>query len=171
MTIDVQKVQVEDVEALRKISIETFGDTFGAENNADDLEQYYQNAYNLKQLTSEIKNPNSLFFFAKQDDQLAGYLKVNINEAQSEKMESGTLEVERIYVRKEFKRLGIGSEMMQQAIEVAKENHKNKVWLGVWERNEAAKKFYQTKGFKQIGAHVFRLGDDLQRDLIMLKEL
>lgn len=171
MTIDIQKVQVEEVEALQKISIETFGDTFGADNSSEDLDQYYQKAYNFKQLTSEITNDASYFFFAKQADQLVGYLKVNIDEAQSEKMGSDTLEVERIYVRQQFKRLGIGSRLMQQALEVAQENHKRKIWLGVWEHNEAAKKFYQTQGFNQVGEHVFQLGNDLQRDLIMLKDI
>ena len=85
MTIDIQKVQVEEVEALQKISIETFGDTFGADNSSEDLDQYYQKAYNFKQLTSEITNGASYFFFAKQADQLVGYLKVNIEEASQKK--------------------------------------------------------------------------------------
>lgn len=60
---------------------------------------------------------------------------------------------------------------MQQAIQIAKANHKHKVWLGVWEHNEPAKDFYAKLGFEQFSAHDFVMGDDRQTDLLMIKSL
>lgn len=41
------------------------------------------------------------------------------------------------------------------------------VWLGVWEHNPCALAFYRKWQFEVAGEHVFRLGDDPQRDLLM----
>lgn len=45
------------------------------------------------------------------------------------------------------------------------------VWLGVWERNPRAIAFYRRSGFVEVGEHVFQLGSDPQRDVIMAKAL
>lgn len=169
--IEIKEINSSELEELKQISIETFGDTFGSFNTIKDLEKHYSNAYNIAQLGKEIKNSNSFFYFVKNKGTNVAYLKLNINDAQTEDMGSETLEIERIYVRKRFKRLGIGSQLMEKAVRLAKENGKNKIWLGVWEKNEAARIFYQKQGFKQVGDHIFNLGQDKQRDLIMIKDI
>ncbi|MGA3439460.1 GNAT family N-acetyltransferase, partial [Lactiplantibacillus plantarum] len=80
-------------------------------------------------------------------------------------------EVERIYIRKAFQHQGLGNQFMQQAIQIAKADHKQKIWLGVWEHNEPAKGFYAKWGFEQFSAHDFVMGDDRQTDLLMIKSL
>lgn len=78
MTIEVQPIRERDLANLRRISIETFGATFGPYNAEADLQQHYQRAYNVDQLRRELLNPESQFFFAKIDDEIAGYLKTNV---------------------------------------------------------------------------------------------
>lgn len=109
MTIEVQPIRERDLANLRRISIETFGATFGPYNAEADLQQHYQRAYNVDQLRRELLNPESQFFFAKIDNEIAGYLKINVGDAQSELMGAQVLEVERIYVRPSFQRRGIGT--------------------------------------------------------------
>ena len=101
---------------------------------------------------------------------LIGY-KININQAQTENQGRQALEVERIYVKAGFKKKGIGSKLFQKALQIASLKRKNKIWLAVWEHNEPAFKFYKKLGFKQVGDHVFTLGKDRQRDLILEKNL
>lgn len=74
-------------------------------------------------------------------------------------------------MKKEYKHQRIGTQLFQKALDLAKSQQKNSIWLGVWENNIAALKFYNKLGFEQIGEHVFQLGDDSQRDLIMQKSL
>ncbi len=43
------------------------------------------------------------------------------------------------------------------------------VWLDVWERNPRAIAFYRKLGFAENGDHVFPLGNDPQRDIVMVR--
>ena len=171
MTMTIKKCTLEDSLKLQSISVETFTETFKDQNSPEHLNAYLEKAYNLKQLEKELANPSSQFFFVYFNQEVAGYLKINIGDAQSEAMGDDSLEVERIYVKKKFQKLGFGKHLMNKAVEVAKEQKKEKIWLGVWEENENAIAFYQNKGFFQTGAHSFYMGDDEQVDLIMTKIL
>lgn len=100
---------------------------------------------------------------------MAGYLKVNIDGAQTEKMGNESLEIERIYIRSKFQKHGLGKYLLNTAMEIAIERNKKKIWLGVWEKNENALAFYKKMGFVQAGAHSFYMGDEEQIDFIMTK--
>lgn len=169
--VTIRKCNLADINDLQKSIRETFADTFGPENNPQNVEEYLDASYNLDQLEGELSDPHSEFFFAFVDDQLAGYLKINTGTAQTEKMGSNAFEIQRIYIKKAFKRQGIGSKLMDKAFAIAKEKQCSPVWLGVWEHNLPAQALYQKFGFKQTGDHVFTLGESRQRDLIMSKEI
>lgn len=160
-----------DLHELQKISIETFTETFKDQNSPEHLNAYLKKAYNLSQLEQELANPSSQFFLIHFNQEVAGYLKVNTGEAQSEEMGDDSLEVERIYVKKKFQKHGLGKQLLNKAMEIAINQQKKAIWLGVWEENENAIAFYQKKGFVQTGAHSFFMGDDEQIDLIMTKTL
>ncbi len=165
------KCTPEHLPELQAISRETFTETFKEQNSPEHLNAYLEKAYNQEQLALELENPESRFYFVHSDDEVAGYLKINVGEAQSEKMGADSLEVERIYVKKKFHKKGLGKLLLEKAFDVAAELEKKKVWLGVWEHNENAIAFYKQKGFVQTGAHPFYMGDDKQIDLIMTKTM
>lgn len=169
--ISIKQISLSELSKLQKISRQTFLDTFGSDNSAANMADYLNNAYGDETLSKELTDPNSFFFFAEENQEILGYLKLNIDQAQTEAQGSEALEIERIYVNKAFKHQGIGTKLFQKALETAKEHGKSEIWLGVWENNEAALKFYHKLGFEQIGDHIFQLGDDPQRDLIMQKKL
>lgn len=171
MKMTIKECTIEDLRELQSFSVETFTETFKDHNSAEHLNAYLEKAYNLNQLEQELANPSSQFFFVYINQEVAGYLKINTGDAQSEMMGDDSLEVERIYVKKKFQKYGLGKNLMNKAEEVAKEQKKEKIWLGVWEENENALEFYQKKGFFQTGAHSFYMGDDEQVDLIMTKIL
>ena len=56
---------------------------------------------------------------------------------------------------------------MKEAIREAKERGFNCLWLGVWERNERAIKFYEKWGFKRVGGNIFVMGEDIFKDFTM----
>ncbi|EOL46363.1 GNAT family N-acetyltransferase [Enterococcus caccae] len=169
--IEIKKIRLEDLAELKALSIKTFTDTFAKDNTPEDLKNYLDQAYTDEKLTSELQNKQSEFYFIYSNKEVAGYLKINIDDAQTEKMENDALEIERIYIDLNFKRLGLGKMLYKKAIERAKELNKSSIWLGVWERNFAAMKFYHKMGFTQVGEHSFYMGEDEQIDLIMKKEL
>lgn len=171
MTIIIKKCCLENANELQKISVDTFTETFKEHNSPEHLAAYLKKAYNLDALEQELANPSSHFFFVYWTQEIAGYLKVNTDEAQTEAMGSGSLEVERIYVKKHFQKHGLGKALLNKAIEIALDEKKKAIWLGVWEDNTDAIAFYQKKGFVQTGSHSFFMGDDEQVDLIMTKTL
>ena len=159
MTTTLKRLTVADVNELREISIETFTDTFGAQNTPENLRD-------------ELENTGSLFYFVMVDDEIAGYLKLNVGDAQSEEMGETALEVERIYVRKSFQRRGLGRVFITEAEKVAHELNKDRIWLGVWEYNPNAIAFYEKMGFSKTGeSHDFYMGTDRQTDILMAKKL
>lgn len=171
MDISLRTCTIEDVRELQEISSVTFQETFGAQNSPEHMAAYLEKAFNTNQLEQELANRSTEFFFVRVDGKIAGYLKLNTDDAQSEAMGSDALEVERIYIRISFQKLGLGKHLLNRAMERAHELGKKKIWLGVWEHNENAIAFYRKKGFIQTGAHSFYMGDDEQVDWIMVKEL
>lgn len=171
MTTTIKNCTLEDLHELQTISIETYTETFKEHNTPENLAAYLEQAYPLDKLERELGVPSSYFFFIYSGEQVAGYLKLNTDDAQTEPMGKDSLEVERIYVRKAFQKFGIGKQLLDKAIEMAKEQNKKTIWLGVWEDNDNAIAFYQKKGFVQTGSHSFYMGDDEQIDLIMVKTL
>jgi ribosomal protein S18 acetylase RimI-like enzyme len=171
MTIDIKKCIPEDSRKLQEISYETFSETFKHQNSLENMNAYLEKAFNLKQLEKELSNISSQFLFVYFNNEVAGYLKVNTNDAQSEEMGDESLEIERVYIKSKFQKHGLGKYLLNKAIEIALECNKKKIWLGVWEKNENAIAFYQKMGFVQTGAHAFYMGDEKQTDFIMTKEL
>jgi ribosomal protein S18 acetylase RimI-like enzyme len=167
----IKKCTLQDLESLRNISIETFYQTFADSNTAENMKAYLQSAYNEEKLYRELSNPNSSFFFVCVDERVAGYLKLNEFAAQTDINDSDSLELERIYILRDFQGMGLGKDLLEHAISVANEGGKKYIWLGVWEHNERAKRFYQKNGFYRIGEHSFVVGDDVQIDYVMRKDL
>lgn len=171
MEIAIKKVRPEEVEDLRRISIRTFEETFAADNPAEDMADYLRTSFSSEKLSGELRHPQSEFYFAQQGSHIIGYLKINTGDAQTEPQPETSVEIERIYVAKEYHGMKIGQHLLQKALERASELQADHVWLGVWERNERAIRFYQQNGFEVFGEHQFRLGSDLQTDLLMRKNL
>ncbi|WP_026584220.1 GNAT family N-acetyltransferase [Bacillus sp. J33] len=171
MAITINKCTFEDLNELQEISYETFNETFKHQNSPENMNAYLERAFTLKQLEKELSNHSSQFFFVYCNNEVAGYLKVNTNDAQSEEMGDESLEIERIYIKSKFQKHGLGKFLLNKAMEIAMEHNKKKIWLGVWEKNENAIAFYKKMGFVQTGAHTFYMGDEEQTDFIMSKTL
>ncbi len=160
MSISLVSCTIDDVDALRELSIKTFYETFAAMNTAENMKAYLKQAYDRNKLLGELHNKNSQFFFLHADGVVAGYLKLNEAPAQTEIHDAASLEIERIYVSGGFQGKGLGQYIMERALHIATARQKGYVWLGVWEKNKKALSFYQKNGFYKQGAHSFCVGDD-----------
>ncbi|QOJ30583.1 MAG: GNAT family N-acetyltransferase [Ignavibacteriales bacterium] len=167
----IRKVSPGELEELQKISRETFIQTFAAVNSEENMKQYLEENLSQKRLASELKNPNSEFYFALDTGKITGYLKINLGPAQTEQHDPGAVEIERIYALSEYYGKETGRMLLDKALQRAKELHAPSVWLGVWEKNYRALSFYRKNGFTEFGTHPFRLGNDEQTDLLMRKNL
>lgn len=171
MAIVIRECTIEDIKTLQEISYNTFCETFSHLNTEENMTAYLDNAFDRKKLKAEIRNPFSTFYFLYFNKELAGYLKINVNEAQTEKMGNEALEIERIYIQQNFQHQGLGKRLFNHGLEIAKAKNKKKIWLGVWEKNLAAIDFYHKLGFNKTGTHSFYMGDEQQTDFIMTKTM
>ena len=160
-----------DFDTLRKLSIKTYYETFAHLNTKEDMDAYLEDAFNVERFSKELSDPNSVFYFLYCDGQIAGYLKLNEAPSQTDINDPVCLEIERIYVTGEFQGKGLGQYLMDQAIAMATGRKKKYAWLGVWEKNEKAIHFYKKNGFYKIGTHTFVMGEDVQTDYVMRKDL
>ena len=166
-TIDIKKIGPEEILQLQKIGRQTFYETFFESNTEENMKNYLENGFSIDKITSEVNNKNSEFYFAKLDEEVIGYLKLNFGKSQTELKDDKALEIERIYVLKEFHGKKVGQILYDKAIEIAKQKSSEYVWLGVWEENPRAISFYKKNGFVEFDKHIFKLGNDEQTDIMM----
>ncbi len=165
--ITITQVTIDDLNLLQQIGRQTFYETFVDSNSEEDMRDYLNKSFSDEQVIRELNNPESDFYFAFWNDRVIGYLKLNSGQAQTEANDPDSLEIERIYVLQEFQGQKVGQLLYDKALAVARERHFKSLWLGVWEKNEKAIRFYQKNGFETFGQHVFVLGTDEQIDLMM----
>jgi ribosomal protein S18 acetylase RimI-like enzyme len=166
-TITITKVEKEEIGLLRDISIQTFTETFAEHNTADDMQQYISENMSMDKLKAEFHTEGSLFYFLRSGAELRGYIKLNEGSSQTMTGKDHALEIERIYVLKEFHKKHLGKQLLLKAVDIAREKDLSLIWLGVWEHNTIAIPFYERHGFVQTGSHTFVLGNDEQTDHIM----
>jgi ribosomal protein S18 acetylase RimI-like enzyme len=166
-TIKVIEVASNQLSALQLISTQTFSETFTEHNTEEDMKLYIESNFNLSSLKTELDNSSSKFYFALDGEEVVGYLKINWGNAQSESLGNTSLELERIYVLKSYQGKNVGHALYQKALAVATELNFDFIWLGVWEKNERAIQFYKKNGLVEFDKHLFKLGKDLQTDLLM----
>jgi ribosomal protein S18 acetylase RimI-like enzyme len=170
-SVFIQKITLNEVEALQAISKLTFYETFAEVNTEENMSSYLENDLSLERLSEELSNPNSEFYFASLENEVVGYLKINCESSQTEQKTANSIEIERIYVLKEFLGKNIGQLLLEHAFQIAREKGNENVWLGVWEENKRAIRFYQKNNFKEFDKHIFMLGEDAQTDILMRRKL
>jgi ribosomal protein S18 acetylase RimI-like enzyme len=135
------------------------------------MKSYLEKGFSNEKLTAELTDKNSEFYFATFEKKVIGYLKINFGASQTELKDNKALEIERIYVSKEFHGKRVGQLLYVKAIERAKQQNSDYVWLGVWEENQKAIHFYKKNGFVEFDKHIFKLGNDEQTDIMMKLKL
>lgn len=165
--IIIKRVTLADLHQLQKIGKQTFSDAFSEQNTAENLKAYLEEGFSTEKLIAELSNQHSEFYFATRNGTVIGYLKINFGPSQTDIKDEHAIEIERIYVLKEYHGKQVGQLLYEKAMQIARQRNAVYIWLGVWEENPRAISFYKKNGFVEFGRHVFKLGDDEQTDLMM----
>ncbi len=160
-----------DVTSLQEIGRSTFYESFAAVNTAEDMQQYLDEFFSIQKLTEQVNDQDSETYFAELGDEVLGYIKINFGSAQTELKGEQAMEIERIYVKKAYQGKKIGQLLFEKAVDIARQKKSNFIWLGVWEQNPGAIRFYERNGFTPFDKHLFKLGNDVQTDIMMKKKL
>lgn len=163
----VVRATISDARTLYQISLKTFVESFAKFNTEADMQLYLSQHITPEKMAEELSHPDSKFYLAWVENKVIGYLKLNFAGAQNDVHDSRSLEIERIYVSKECYGKGFGQLLFDKAVAIAKAHQLDYLWLGVWEKNVKAIKFYERNGMSQFGQHPFLLGNDPQTDILM----
>lgn len=169
--VDIVRVSLMDIDQLQIISKQTFFETFSFGNTEENMSKYLVEGFSLEKLKTELDDQNSEFYFAKLGENIIGYLKLNFGQSQTELKNDSALEIERIYVLKEFHGKKVGQILYDKAMQIARNINAEFIWLGVWEENIRAIYFYKKNGFVEFDKHIFKLGEDEQIDIMMKLQL
>lgn len=156
---------------LSELGARTFSETFAVDNTPEDLAEYVATSFNVAQQTAELKDPASTFLIAEVAGRAAGYAMLHDGEPEKSVEGRKPIELVRLYVSRDWLGRGIGEQLMRACIDEARRAGHETIWLGVWERNGRAQAFYRKWNFRAVGEHMFRLGSDLQRDIVMERPL
>ncbi|MEX0289832.1 MAG: GNAT family N-acetyltransferase [Flavobacteriaceae bacterium] len=171
MKLYLERCSLDHLTDLTNFARRTFVDAFETQNNPKDFKDYINTAFTNEAFEEQLLNADSQFYFVKLKTDIVGYFKLNENEAQTELKGNESVELERIYVVKEHQGKKIGHWMIREIIEKARIAKKEFLWLGVWEHNLAAIRFYQKHGFTKFGTHPYYVGKDKQIDWLMRLDL
>lgn len=171
--IKIRQATADDAQPLTELSFKTFWDAFAhhPKNAPGDLTHYMRQAFNVEQITAELADANAIFLIAEIDDELAGYAKILLANTEPGITADRPVELCRLYAKQKFIGHGVGQALMDACVDRGKAEGCDVMWLGVWEFNPRAQRFYEKNGFRTVGNHTFQLGSDAQTDLLMQKEL
>ncbi len=169
--LSLREAEFADLAPLVDVAQTSFVQAFSEGNKPENVQAYLSQAFTPFQLEKEWRNPASTFLLASLEGKLVGYTKVNLAAAQTDIQDPESLEVARLYTLEEVWGKGVGQYLLDAALNFAKEKGKTYVWLGVWEHNARAIRFYEKNGFKTFGSHPFPFGDEIQNDWLMRVEV
>jgi GNAT superfamily N-acetyltransferase len=160
-----------DLVPLLDLAQTSFVQAFTEGNKPENVQAYLSQAFTPVQLEKELRNPASTFLLASLEGKLVGYTKLNLAAAQTDVQDPESLEVARLYTVEKVWGMGVGQFLLDAALDFTKEKGKTFVWLGVWEHNARAIRFYEKNGFRAFGSHPFPFGDEIQTDWLMRVEV
>lgn len=172
-SIRIRQATSDDAKLLTDLSYTTFWDAFAhhPKNAPDDLAHYMRQAFSIEQIATELADPNSIFLIGEIEEKPAGYAKIIVDNIEPAITATKPIELSRLYSHQEYLGKGVGQDLMDACFDRARNDGRDVMWLGVWEYNPRAQRFYEKNGFRVVGRHTFQLGSDPQTDLLMQKEI
>jgi ribosomal protein S18 acetylase RimI-like enzyme len=160
-----------DAAPLSRLAEGIFRETFAAVNTAENMDLHCRASYGAGLQANEIANPAMATLLAIHGDELIGFAQLRWGSTPAFVPGNAPGEIQRIYVASPWQGKGIAQALMNACLEEFHARGTDVAWLGVWERNPRAIAFYRKLGFIECGAHVFPLGRDPQRDIVMAHSL
>ena len=165
--VNIRYGTTDDARMLSELGAKTFYDTFANDNTPENIDAYLKASFSPEIQFDELSAFDNIFLIAESESTPIGYAQLIMDSKEESLKGTTSLEIRRIYSSQEYIGKGVGKELMSASIQEAKQRGCDSIWLGVWEKNPRAISFYKQWGFKEVGTHIFHVGDDPQRDVIM----
>jgi GNAT superfamily N-acetyltransferase len=167
----IRQAKVDDASLLAKLGARTFAETFAEDNSTEDMAAYLASSFSEGQQAAELADPDSTIYIAETNGVATGYAMLHSGLAPDCVTDDKPIELVRLYVSREQLGHGVGAGLMQTCINEANLQGHHTMWLGVWENNHRAQAFYRKWKFRDVGTHIFQLGQDAQTDILMERSI
>jgi ribosomal protein S18 acetylase RimI-like enzyme len=152
---------------LAQLAERTFRDTFASTNDPADMLLHCSTSFGSEIQRREIENPSLVTLLGEEGGELIAFAQLRLDSPIECVAAKHPAQLCRLYVEHRWHGRGVAQELMNEVLATARLAASDRVWLGVWERNERAIAFYRKFGFEVVGDHAFQFGNDPQRDLVM----
>ncbi|HEY6899562.1 MAG TPA: GNAT family N-acetyltransferase [Puia sp.] len=170
-TIQIRLATAGDARLVAELARKTFYETFSKYNTEENMRIFLEEQNPLERQMAEVGAPGRIFLLAYAGEEAVGYVSLRIAEPPNELQHEKAVEIVQLYSEQKMIGKGVGAALMEAALDVARAEGMEWVWLGVWEHNQRAIAFYRKWGFEPFGEHVFFVGLDAQTDWWMKKKL
>jgi ribosomal protein S18 acetylase RimI-like enzyme len=167
----IRRATTKDVDLLARIAHKIFLDTFGAQNTQEDIDIHVAKTYGHDIQMRELTDPSLTYLIADVDGEAAGFAMIGEPRSESCFAHEAPIELFRFYVDKAWHGKGIALPMMKACEEEARARGGKTICLSVWLENPRAIRFYEKNGFHTAGTQPYILGNDLQTDWVMVKDI
>lgn len=169
--LSIRAAAIDDLKLLAALGMTTCFEAYFELDPSKDLADYCLRSFNEKQLKTEFEDAGSTFLIAELNEKAVGYAKLREGKKIECMKGKNAIEVQRIYVLEKFKGRRIGESLMRRCFEIAKERGFATVWLGVWDKNVAAQKFYEKIGMQKAGWTDFSDGKNEFINMVFAKDI
>ncbi|MFN5171013.1 MAG: GNAT family N-acetyltransferase [Cyclobacteriaceae bacterium] len=171
MPIQIRQAVGSDLAAVRKVAIDSYVEKFAEFNTPENMEAFLTTTYSTEAFEQEFSEAGAKLLVACEGDQVVGFVRLRTSNEVEQKLGPSTIELQRLYIAPGMQGRSIGHQLMEEALRHAHSLQVEWMWLGVWEKNFGAQRFYARYGFERFGEHTFWMGDDPQVDWLLKKKL
>jgi diamine N-acetyltransferase len=164
--LTLRQASIEDVPSLAAFAAKAFSDTYRGHADPQEIADYVAEHLSPSAVTALVRDPASTIILGEVGTQLAGYAVLKADEPPSCVTGPNPIELARLYLGEEFLGRGFGEKLMLEVHAQAKRVGANTLWLGVYDRNVRAVRFYERFGFTRVGGREFSLGGSVYIDPI-----
>jgi len=165
----IRRAEHYDAKQLSLLAETTFMDAFADVNTPENMALHCRTSYSEAIQAEEISNPDMVTLLCERGGRPVGFAQIRWGEAPSCVVADAPAEIQRLYVVRDCHGKGVALNLMNACVHELRDHRADVIWLGVWELNPRAIAFYKKLGFLEVGDHVFRLGRDPQRDIVMAR--
>jgi diamine N-acetyltransferase len=169
--IEIRRADAADAELVSVLGAVTFYEAYFEQDDPPDLANYIHESFALTKIRAEIEDKHAEFFIIFLDKHAVGYAKLRTDSKAEGVKNERAIELQRIYVVERVFGRGVGARLLKHCLEAARERGFETLWLGVWEENRRARKFYEKHGFRRVGTLTFPYGDAVGINFVLEKVL
>jgi diamine N-acetyltransferase len=158
-----------DAAAITEIATRVFVRAFAPDNTPENLAAYVPTAFSEAVQRRELDDPMCVYLLAYVDGALAAFALLRVGATDAAVHGDAPVEIQRFYVDHDFHGQGLAAHLMEACVATAQERGGRTLWLGTWEKNARAIRFYEKCGFTDVGTHPFVMGSEVQTDRVMVR--